>query len=75
MPSEKELRLHCYFTGHRPEKLHRTEREIKEQLTLAVQQATDDGYLTFMIIMVWQSHLSGKVRASVPVAQSRFDFA
>ncbi len=28
-----------------------------------------------VIIMVWQSHLSGEVRAIVPVTQNHFDFA
>ena len=28
-----------------------------------------------LIIMVWQSHLSGEVRAIVPVTQNHFDFA
>ncbi len=30
---------------------------------------------TALIIMVWQSHLSGEVRAIVPVTQNHFDFA
>lgn len=34
-----------------------------------------DNILPLLIIMVWQSHLFGKVRAIVPVARSRFDFA
>lgn len=29
----------------------------------------------YLIIMVWQSHLSGEVRAIVPVTQNHFDFA
>ena len=28
-----------------------------------------------VIIMAWQSHLSDKVRAIVPMVQSHFDFA
>ena len=34
------MRLHrCCFTGHRPQKLRRTEKEIKADLESAIQQA------------------------------------
>lgn len=46
---ESELRLHrCCFTGHRPEKLNLTEKEIVKKLEAAVIQAVEDGYTTFI---------------------------
>lgn len=49
MANEAELRLHrCCFTGHRPEKLNRSEVEIKKDLEGAILQAIDDGFVTFI---------------------------
>ncbi|MBR2847189.1 MAG: DUF1273 family protein [Clostridia bacterium] len=38
----------CCFTGHRPEKLHLPETEIKWLLKKAIMQAVMDGYTTFI---------------------------
>ncbi len=38
----------CCFTGHRPEKLHISEREVKNLLKTAIKQAIEDGFLTFI---------------------------
>ena len=38
----------CCFTGHRPEKLIRTEEAIKAGLEAAIDQAISDGYTTFI---------------------------
>lgn len=38
----------CCFTGHRPEKLHLPETEIKRLLKKAIMQAVMDGYTTFI---------------------------
>jgi len=47
--SEQELRLHrCCFTGHRPEKLKRTEEKIRKGLEEAIFKAINDGYTTFI---------------------------
>ncbi len=47
--SEQELRYHrCCFTGHRPEKLKRSEEEIKEGLEEAILKAIHEGYRTFI---------------------------
>ena len=47
--SEQELRLHrCCFTGHRPEKLKKTEEEIKKGLEEAILKAVSEGYTTFI---------------------------
>ena len=52
MSTETELRKHrCCFTGHRPEKLSRTERAIKSDLKKEIKLAIKDGctvYLTGM---------------------------
>ena len=45
--SEKRLKRVC-FTGHRPEKLNVSEKEIKERLKFAIQQAVKDGFTTFI---------------------------
>ena len=39
------MRMHrCCFTDHRPQKLRRSEKEIKVDLETAIQQAITDGY-------------------------------
>lgn len=46
---ESEKRLHrCCFTGHRPEKLNASEKEVKAWLTEKIDQAIADGYTTFI---------------------------
>lgn len=47
--TESEKRKHrCAFTGHRPEKLTRSELEIKQRLKEMVQSAIADGYNVFI---------------------------
>ena len=49
MSTETELRKHrCCFTGHRPEKLSRTERAIKSDLKKEIKQAIKDGYTVYL---------------------------
>lgn len=49
MPTEAELRLHrCCFTGHRPEKLQKSERAIRSELEKQIRQAVADGFTTFI---------------------------
>ena len=43
----------CCFTGHRENKLKRSEKEILEDLKQAINQAIDDGYTTFITGMAW----------------------
>lgn len=45
--SEKRLRRVC-FTGHRPEKLDICEKEVKYKLRIAIREAINDGYCTFI---------------------------
>lgn len=46
---------------------------VKGRISYITSQARQENL--YMIIMVWQSHLSGEVRAIVPVTQNHFDFA
>ena len=49
MPNEQDIRKHrCCFTGHRPEKLHEPEEQIKKDLEKAILKAVDDGFVTFI---------------------------
>ena len=49
MASEAELRLcRCCFTGHRPEKLKRSESAIKAALREQINQAVYDGFKVFI---------------------------
>ena len=49
MTSEAELRLHrCCFTGHRPEKLNRSESAVKAALREQINQAVHDGLTVFI---------------------------
>ena len=44
-----ELRLHrCCFTGHRPDKMMCSEKEIKALLEKAIDDAIANGYVTFI---------------------------
>lgn len=49
MASEEELRLHrCCFTGHRPEKLSRSEKEIRAALQHEIKLAVQSGFTVFI---------------------------
>ena len=49
MSTETKLRKHrCCFTGHRPEKLSRTERAIKSDLKKEIKLAIKDGYTVYL---------------------------
>lgn len=49
MASEADLRLHrCCFTGHRPEKLNASEKEVKAALRKQIDQAVHDGFTVFI---------------------------
>lgn len=72
MTKESELRLHrCCFTGHRPEKLTRSEAEIKIDLEVAILQAIDDGFVTFITGMargvdIWAAEITLQLRKRNP---------
>lgn len=72
MANEAELRLHrCCFTGHRPEKLTRSEAEIKKDLEAAILQAIDDGFVTFITGMargvdIWAGEIVLQLRRNNP---------
>ena len=47
--SEEEKRMRrCCFSGHRPEKLIRSEKEIKAALREEIKQAIQDGLTVFI---------------------------
>jgi len=47
--TEAEKRMHrCCFTGHRPEKLTRSEEAIKADLEKAIRQAIAEGFDVFI---------------------------
>ena len=70
--TESEKRMHrCCFTGHRPQKLRRSEKEIKADLERAIQQAITDGYTTFITGMaygvdIWAGQIVVRLRKSNP---------
>ena len=72
MANEAELRKHrCCFTGHRPEKLHEPEEQIKKELEKAILQAVDDGFVTFISGMargvdIWAAEIVLRLRESNP---------
>lgn len=49
MASEAELRKHrCCFTGHRPEKLSRPEKALRDDLESEIRKAFVEGYSVFI---------------------------
>lgn len=72
MATEAELRQHrCCFTGHRPEKLKRSEAEIKKDLEAAILQAINDGFVTFITGMargvdIWAGEIVLHLRKENP---------
>lgn len=72
--TEKEMRMHrCCFTGHRPEKLIRSEMVIKADLEDEIRRAIDDGFNVFITGMargidIWAAEIVLQLRGSgVPV--------
>ncbi len=62
---------YCCFTGHRPQKLRRSEQEIKADLEQAILQATADGYTTFITGMaygvdIWAGQIVVRLREQNP---------
>ena len=43
-PKEKT----CCFTGHREDKLHRTEEEIRDELKQEILKSVEEGFTTFI---------------------------
>lgn len=70
MPTEKELRKHRCFTGHRPEKLKVSERDIKAALKKEIRAAVSEGYSVFISGMAggWTYVGRGKNEKKDPVS-------
>lgn len=70
--TEQEKRMRrCCFTGHRPQKLNRTEIEIIEDLESAIKDAISSGYCTFISGMaygvdIWAGEIVVRLRESNP---------
>lgn len=71
MIEEKKCRYRCCFTGHRPEKLGCGEATAKAKLCHAIDEAIQDGYVTFISGMargvdIWGAELVLERRATNP---------
>lgn len=70
--TESEMRQHrCCFTGHRPQKLTRSERAIKKDLETAIADAVKDGFTTFITGMaygvdIWAGEIVVRLRKKNP---------
>ena len=70
--TESEMKLHrCCFKGHSPQKLRRSEKEIKADLECTIQQAIMDGYTTFITGMaygvdIWAGQIVVRLRKRNP---------
>ena len=70
--SEQEKRQHrCCFTGHRPQKLTRTEEQIKTELEEEIASAIRSGYTTFITGMaygvdIWAGEIVVRLRQDNP---------
>ena len=70
--AEQEMRKHrCCFTGHRPQKLSRSESAIKSDLEKAIVKAIGMGYQTFITGMaygvdIWAGQIVVELRKNNP---------
>lgn len=70
--SEAEKRKHrVCFTGHRPEKLRRSEQEVSRDLEQQIRQAIDDGFSVFISGMargvdIWAAEIVLRIRQGNP---------
>lgn len=70
--TEQEKRLRrCCFTGHRPQKLYRSEADIKRDLKEAIKNAISGGYSTFITGMaygvdIWAGEIVVQLRKTNP---------
>lgn len=53
MSEEEKRKRRCCFTGHRPQKLTRSEAAIKADLEKAILEAIEKGYQTFITGMAY----------------------
>lgn len=70
--TESEMRQHrCCFTGHRPQKLTRSEKAIKKDLEASITAAVKDGFTTFITGMaygvdIWAGEIVVQLRKKNP---------
>ncbi len=71
MLSYREKERTCCFTGHRPQKLHQSEEDIRQGLEKAVVAAYADGYRVFITGMamgvdIWAGEAVIRLKESAP---------
>lgn len=71
MSEEEKRKRRCCFTGHRPQKLIRSEIAIKRDLENAILKAIDMGYQTFITGMaygvdIWAGEIVVRLRQQDP---------
>ncbi len=71
MTEAEKRQRRCCFTGHRPQKLRRSEREIKIELERAIRDAIANGYSTFITGMaygvdIWAGEIVIRLREANP---------
>ncbi len=71
MTEQEKRQRRCCFTGHRPQKLHRAEIDIKKDLEEAIKKAISGGYSTFITGMaygvdIWAGEIVVRLRESNP---------
>ena len=78
MTEAEKRQRRCCFTGHRPQKLRRSEREIKIELERAIRDAIANGYSTFITGMaygvdIWAGEIVIRLREANPELHLRAD--
>ena len=71
MLSFEDREITCCFTGHRPQKLHQPEEEVRSGLEAAIRQAYADGYRYFITGMamgvdIWAGETVLKLKKEHP---------
>lgn len=71
MDEVEKRKKRCCFTGHRPQKLNRSESEIKRELELAIADAIAKGCSTFISGMaygvdIWAGEIVVRIREDNP---------
>ena len=71
MLSFEDREITCCFTGHRPQKLHQPEEEVRKGLEAAIRQAYTDGYRIFITGMamgvdIWAGETVLKLKKEYP---------
>lgn len=71
MTEMEKRKKRCCFTGHRPQKLHREESDIREELEVVIKKTISRGYTTFITGMaygvdIWAGEIVVRFRETNP---------